>query len=421
MFSGLPIKLHQRPPSRNASARWPGATPGDLSLFRSLILSQTDAAVIRGMERTMDVIGEMVHRAGLRPVAALSPQRPTNGEEEEVGHRVPVLMEESLGGRPPFGLMGWIPEDVIVGTSEPTTSEDVERIHHLSTIPQMHSTRPPSFGGKSGSMVSQTLRQRSITDVLQTPVSIHASPSGHLGTRPRLIPRDSGSELFVPLDHIDMLLDAETIARMMVAAGKSILRPYRQKMVFPEHQESGAFHETATGRKGPKDWPTSDVEPLPELMYHPAFADEITRQRGKPPHRQIPSIPYIEANPTEASKDRSGFSPFERFMNLKGNSAANSKAVDGKMGPTYSKVGQRAIASASSIPRDSDMDEEQASRTEMLRRRKQDLDTLNPRDSISGYPDEEELKGIQCDIRARIVQAWAKHEGLVARFNKWSL
>ncbi len=421
MFSGLPVRLHHRPPSRNASTRWPGATPSDLSLFRSLILSQTDAAVIRGMERTMDVIGEMVHRAGLRPVAPLSPQRPTNGEEEEVGHRVPVSTEKDLGGRPPFGLMGWIPEDVIVGTSEPTTSEDVERIHHLSTFPRMRSTRPSSVGGKSGSTVSQALRQSSITDVWQIQVSVHASPSGHLETRSGLIPTDSGSELFVPLDQIDMLLDAETIARMMVAAGQSILRPYGQKTVFPQHQKSGTFHETTTERKSLKDWLSSDVVPQPEPMYHPAFADEIIRQGGTPPQWRIPSVPYIEANPTEASKGRSGAPPFERFMNLKGNFAANGKPVDGKMGSTHSKVGHRAIESASSIPRDSDIEEEPASRVEMLRRRRQDVDTLDPRDSMSGYPDEEELKAIQCDIRARIVQAWARQEGLVTRFNKWSL
>jgi len=410
MLSGLPIRLHRGSSSQDASTRWPRATLGDLCLFQSSTSHQTDAAVIRGMERTMDVMGKMSHRAGPGPGAPSLSLRLTVGEGRVNGHPLSRSMEVYPKGRTAFSPLHSILGDKNVGICGLTASEDLEGMHELSTPPQIPHTRPFSSGGRPGSLEGQTIRHRSNTDIRRKPVPVQASSSGRSSAVSKSNPRDSGTEIFVPIEQISSLSNAEAIGRMMVAANPRTLHTSQRCTVFPEYLKGRTSRGRATYQKDLEHWLGSEVGSLPDIMDPPAFAHYVVPQKGTQSQWMIPPGPYTALDPAEMSISRKDFPPFERFINLGGISVAEESIIREKNGPASSKTGHRATKSMPSLPQDSSFQSEHASSLRMLRRRRHNANRPDFRVSEAEYPNEEELKAIQRNIRARSVKGWIKKE-----------
>ncbi len=411
MPPGLPIGLYHESPLPGFSTRWPNATPGDLSLFRSLILDQTDAAIIRGMERTMDEINELAYRAGPGHQAPSPPHGPISGEEKRPGHSLPASVETRPDGREPFSSLELSSEDANVGHCEIAASKEVKRMHGLSTPPRRPKSRPSSFGERPVPQGNKNLRQRSNTDTRRKPTFKQATPTVRLDMVPKWNPMNSGGDFSLPIEQISMLLDAETIGRLMVAAGQSTLHSSQQYTMLPEHREGRTPRKAAPYRKDLHHWLGSDVESPPSIMKIPASVRKVAMQGGTQPQWRIPSITHTGTKPAGMHMIRNPTSPFERLMNLEDDPVAEENIVDGKDHPPASKRGGcRATKSIPSIPQDGTFESEHIARLVMLQRRRHDVDRPEFRKSIIEYPDTEELKAIQRDIRARTVQGLVREE-----------
>lgn len=399
MPPGLPIGHHHGSPTGNTSTRWPGATLDDLVLFRSLILDQTDAAIIRGMERTMDVVGGLAYRAGYAPGAPLLAHGRICEEEKRAGNSLLGSVEAGLDRRAP-SPPGWTSEDANVGDCALAAYAGVERVYDLSTIPRIPNTRPSSFSGRLGSLGNQDIRQRSNTDPRRKKTSNQATPPALPEPGPESNPLVSGSEFSLPINEISMFIDAETIGRLMVAAGQRTLGSSRQYTMIPDHQRGHIAREAAPYRKNLDRWLGADVGSLPDTMSQPACArGVVTQGGGTQPQRRLPSVTHAEMKPAGVRMTQNASSPFERFMALEGISTAEEKHVEGN-----------DTTSRPPMPQDSDFETEHAATHVMLQRRRQNMDRPMNRKLNVVYPNEEELKAIQRDIRSRIVQGWAREE-----------
>lgn len=362
------------------------------------------------MERTMDVVGEMAYRAGSDPRAPLPPHGRIFEEERRVGNSLLGSMEAGLAGRAAFSPLEEISEDENVGGCALAAYEEVERMYDLSTIPRMTNTRHPLLSGRPGSLGNQNVRQRSNTDPQRNQISNQVTRPARPGMGPKPSPLDSGCDSSLPLNKISMFIDAETIGMLMVAAGKRTLDSSRQYTTFPDNQEGHFAREAAPYRKDLDRWLGADAESLPDIINQPACTRGVVLQGEKKPQRQLPSVTHTDMKLAGVRLTRKASSSFERFMHLKGISAAEEKIVGEKMGPASGKTGHRPAKLVPPITQANDFAGEDAARLLMLQRRRQDVDKPKSRKSRVEYPNEEELKAIQRDIRSRTVQRWIREE-----------
>lgn len=401
-------RSHGSPPrdATSASVRWPRATLGDLSLFKSCILNQTDVSIMRGMKKTMDQLGAMAHRAGpgLRTLSS-SLDLPFQDKEKVDYCLSSNLAEGHLGGGSHPSSLERVFEDASEGGFEVAGPKETKKLQQAPGPSEPLNRRPISFGGKSGTLDGRAIRQRSQTVVHRKPLPTQSPAAVPMTAASYQKPDNSDNGVFMSLDYDDKLLNAEAIGRLMVAAELGTVESSQAYPLSLEHQEGQASRRRVAHRKDLEQWLGAEAGALPNIKDHPAFVHGTIPETGEHIQKQVSSPSRKTSNLPRVSVGRKSPRHFGHARRLK-----DISAVRGSTRRPEDAVPLLSKPFPFVAPKESSYERENALRLEMLQKRRNDTDRPEPGRSKLGYPSKEELKAIQNDIRARTVQGWIKTE-----------